>query len=264
MRLSNFLEGILKNSISNKKLLAYRESSGGDMQGGYSSVSVATVDGMVILTYSDSKWHYEDQNIKEYCLDPGVFNDLDKVIRKYKINTWNGKKFSNVFVADGASYSYSFDYEGGVRISFSSQMYPASYSNKLKELHSVIDKYKEKATPLPGLVTKEKKEEEKEEEKSSQNYPDSGKIVFEVYEYSKNWIYYRFLNGTDEDMECEDNVKLVDSDDKELYSKSHDGVIKVNAHSTYEDSCRLTHRLDEGNYYLTIGKYKAEFIIKKN
>lgn len=55
------------------------------------------------------------------------------------MQNWNNKKFSVMFVVDGASYSYSFKFEDNTSVSFSSQVYPVSYSEKLSEINKMIE-----------------------------------------------------------------------------------------------------------------------------
>ena len=244
--------------VKNKELISYRYSSGGGMTGGGNSTEISIIDGEVILSYSNTEWWYEDADITEYKLDKAVLTDIESVFRKYKMQNWNDKKFSNMFVADGPSYSYSFKFEDSTMVSFSSQVYPVSYSEKLAELDKVIEQYKERGTLEPGLVTKEKTDEEL----AGKNNPDNGLVEIEVYEYSKDRIYFRILNGTDEDVAVSNSVKLVrNSDGEMLYNESSEYSIEVNATSANEEYL-LSGRLEEGIYTIYVGDYSAEFEIR--
>ena len=245
-------------NVKNKRLISYVHSSGGCMSGGGNSTEISIIDGEVILTYSDKEWWYDDKDITEYKLDKAVLTDIENVFRKYKMQNWNNKKFTNMFVDDGSSYSYSFKFDDRTRISFSSQVYPAFYSKKLNEIAKVIEQYKERGALEPGLVTKEKTDEEL----VSKNKPDNGLVEMEVYEYSKDRIYFRILNGTDEDVAVSDSIKLVrNSDGEMLHNESSEYSIEVNAASAYEEYL-LSGRLGEGIYTLYIGDYSAEFEIR--
>ena len=245
-------------NVKNKELISYVYSSGGGMNGGGNSTEISIIDGEVILTYSDTEWWYEDDDITEYKLDKAVLTDIESVFRKYKMQNWNDKKFTDMFVADGPSYSYSFKFEDSTRVSFSSQVYPVSYSEKLAEIDKVIEKYKERGTLEPGLVTKEKTDEEL----AGKNNPDNGLVEIEVYEYSKDRIYFRILNGTDEDVAVSNSVKLVrNSDGEMLYNESSEYSIEVNATSANEEYL-LSGRLEEGIYTIYVGDYSAEFEIR--
>ena len=245
-------------NVKNKRLISYVHSSGGCMSGGGNSTEISIVDGEVILTYSNKEWWYDDKDITEYKLDKAVLTDIESVFRQYKMQNWNGKKFTNMFVADGPSYSYSFRFEDRTRISFSSQVYPAFYSKKLNEITKVIEQYKERGALEPGLVTREKNEEEL----MCKDKPDNGLIEIEIYKYSKDIIYFRILNGTDEDVTVSDSVKLVrNSDGKMLYNESSEYSIEVNATSANEEYL-LSGRLEEGIYTIYVGDYSAEFEIR--
>ncbi|MGN0374253.1 MAG: hypothetical protein ACI4EN_02045, partial [Butyrivibrio sp.] len=137
-------------NVKNKELISYVYSSGGSMSGGGNSTEISIIDGEVILTYSYTEWWYADADITEYRLDKAVLTDIESVFRKYKMQNWNGKKFTDMFVNDGGSYGYSFKFEDGTRVSFSSQVYPVSYSKKLDEIDKVIEQYKERGTLEPG------------------------------------------------------------------------------------------------------------------
>ena len=245
-------------NVKNKKLISYVYSSGGGMNGGGNSTEISIIDGEVILTYSDTEWWYEDDDITEYKLDKAVLADIESVFRKYKMQNWNDKKFTDMFVADGPSYSYSFKFEDSPRVSFSSQVYPVSYSKKLAEIDKVIEKYKERGSLEPGLVTKEKTDEEL----AGKNNPDNGLVEIEVYEYSKDRICFRILNGTNEDVAVSNSVKLVrNSDGEMLYNESSEYSIEVNATSANEEYL-LSGRLEEGIYTIYVGDYSAEFEIR--
>ena len=245
-------------NVENKELISYVYSSGGDMTGGGNSTEISIIDGDVILTYSDKEWWYDDYDITEYKLDKAVLADIESVFRKYKMQNWNDKKFTDMFVADGPSYSYSFKFEDSTRVSFSSQVYPVSYSAKLAEIDKVIEQYKERGTLEPGLVTKEKTDEEL----AGKNTPDNGLVEIEVYEYCKDRIYFRILNGTDEIVAVSNSVKLVrNSDGEMLYNESSEYSIEVNATSANEEYL-LSGRLEEGIYTIYVGDYSAEFEIR--
>ena len=122
----------------------------------------------------------------------------------------------------------------------------------------MIEQYREKGTLEPGLVTKEKTDEEL----AGKNQPDNGLIGIEVYEYSRDSVYYRILNGTDGAVTISDSMKLVrNSDGETLYNESSDFPIEVNAESAEECNIR-SGRLEEGIYTLSVGDYSAEFEIR--
>ena len=243
--------------VKNKELISYRYSSGGGMTGGGNSTEISIVGDEAILTYSEKEWWYEDAHITEYRVDKAVLADIESVFRKYKMQNWNNKKFSDMFVNDGPTFSYSFRFDDNTGVAFSSQVYPASYSEKLAELDKVIEQYKESAALQPGLVTKEKTEEEL----AGKGTPDNGLVGIEVYEYSKDEIRFRVSNGTGDNISVSNSVKLVlNSDGEELYNESSEYSIEVNA-NTAEELSVPSGRLEEGVYTLYAGDYSAEFEI---
>lgn len=242
----------------NKELISYVYSSGGGMSGGGNSTEINIINDEVILTYSDKKWWYDDYDVSEYKLDKAVLDDIKDVFTKYKMQKWNDRKFTDMFVADGPSYSYSFKFADGSGVSFSSQIYPKSYGDKLAEIYKVIEQYRERGTLEPGLVTNEKTDEEM----VRKNEPDNGLVEVEVYEYSKDRIHFRILNGTENDVEVSNSVKLVrNSDGEMLYNESSEYSIEVSATSASEEYL-MSGRLEEGIYTIYVGDYSAEFEIR--
>lgn len=245
-------------NVKNKELVSYVYSSSGGMSGGGNFTEISIINDEVILTYSDKEWWYDDYDVVEYKLDKSVLADIESVFTKYNMQKWNGRKFTDMFVADGPSYSYSFKFEDGTRVSFSSQVYPKSYGDKLAEIDKVIEQYRERGTLESGLVTEEKTDEEM----VGKNEPHNGLVEVEVYEYSKDRIHFRILNGTENDVEVSNSVKLVRNSDGEiLYNESSEYSIEVSAASSNEESI-LSGRLEEGIYTIYVGDYSTEFEIR--
>lgn len=252
-----FRRGKVPN-VKNKKLISYRYSSGGDMCGGRKSTEISSIDGEMILTCADRTWWYEDENIIEYRLDREALSDIEGVFRKYMMQKWNQRKFTNMFVADGPGYSYTFKFEGNTTVSFSSQLYPLSYSKKLSKIQQVVTQCREKGTLEPGLMTREKTVEELQRK----DRPDNGRVEIEVYEYSRGRIHFRISNGTDASVAVRNSVRLVRNRDGEvLYIDSSEDSIEVNANTAHEEMFCLSGRLAEGMYTLYVGEYSALFEI---
>ena len=94
------------------------------------------------------------------------------------------------------------------------------------------------------------------------NEPHNGLVEVEVYEYCKDRIHFRILNGTENDVEVSNSVKLVRNSDGEiLYNESSEYSIEVSAASSNEESI-LSGRLEEGIYTIYVGDYSAEFEIR--
>lgn len=127
-------------NIQGKHLNTYSYNSGGGMTGGYYRKTVKRCEGYALISIESAEWHSQDPVVEEYRTDTVVLDELEAVVRKYKMNFWNRKKFTNMFVHDGESYSYHFDFDG-VDISFSSQIYPMKYKEKLTELDNIVERY---------------------------------------------------------------------------------------------------------------------------
>ena len=133
------------------------------------------------------------------------------------------------------------------------------YAKKLSEINSVIERYKSEGSPEPRLVTAKKTDEELVK---NQN-PCNGKIELEVYQYSADSLYFRVLNGTNENASIGNNIKLVrNSDGKTLVETKLFYPIEPNATSTETETLRLKERLAEGVYTLSAGDYSDEFEIR--
>ncbi len=133
--------------ILNKHLNSYSYSSGGGMRGGYFRKTVNRRNDSAVIRIESAEWYSQNPSVEEYQVSTDVLDELEAVIRKYKMNDWNRKKFTDMFISDGESYSYSFDFDGNT-ISFSSQYYPEEYGDKLNELESVVKKYIEASQSL--------------------------------------------------------------------------------------------------------------------
>ena len=135
-------------SIKGQQLVKYEYYSGGGMTGGYHRETVKKYDDTsAVITTEKAEWHNDEPEITEYKVDIAIMDELEKIIRKQKMNFWHRKKFSNVFIADGESMGYTFTFDDA-EIDFSSQHYPAQYRNKLQKLDETVDAYLKNAVLL--------------------------------------------------------------------------------------------------------------------
>ncbi len=243
-------------SIRKQHLNSYTYSSGGSMTGGFYRESVKRADGgTALVSISEAEWHSQDPTVREYKVDDALLDELEKVIRSEKMNFWNGKKFTNMFVADGASYSYSFSFDKA-SIGFSSQIYPGSYRTKLAKLAEVIKRYLADATPLPGLVN------ERQGDENNVQLPED-KLELYVYSYCGNYLEVRILNGTGESVAIDSNMKLVDAETGRLIAETGGYFPRmVSAKSRDELSFFVEERLEAGQYTLTLGEREIPFEIR--
>lgn len=138
-------------SLKGQHLKKYTYSSGGGMTGGYYSKTVEkTDDDKALITVETAEWHNNEPEVKKYIVDSSVLFEIEKVVRRYRMNFWHNKKFTKMFVADGESYSYGFRFDEAY-IDFSSQIYPLRYRVKLKKLDEIIENYIEGAKELSSL-----------------------------------------------------------------------------------------------------------------
>lgn len=243
---------------SDAKLVSFCYSSGGGMDGGGSSTEVYTIEDRVYLKISDTEWWYEDNNVKEYQVSNEILEEITKVFKKYKFNRWNNKKFTNMFISDGASHSYRFEFDNNKSVYFSSQIYPSKYRKKLDEIHEIIKKYTDGAKAEPGLI----KPEKTHEEKIYHAKPDNGSIELEVYEYSRKELYYRILNGTSEEVTVTNDIKLISAGTEEvIYESKSKYDNEVGANYASEECVSLKGRLPAGKYTLHVGEYSVDFEI---
>lgn len=242
-----------------ENLEKYSCNTGGDMRGSSSSVYVSRMNGgQALLGFTSKDWYADDNTVREYLVSDTILTELEEVFKSEGMKRWDNKKITNVFIADGASIGYCFDFEKE-RVSFSSQYYPAAYQNKLNKLDKIIKKYAEGAELLPGLVVTPKSKEEA----VAVSHPQEGLIRLEVYEYSKNRLYYRYSNGTDEERKLPSNIRLEKANTGEkLYEENLSYTYTWYAHSSKESSFNLDERLGTGIYRLVSENLVCEFEIR--
>lgn len=246
--------------IEKEKLTGYKYSRSGDMQGSSYSESVQEYsEDSALFTIMQREWHRDDGTVKEYLVDKEILNELKAVFVKYHMEKWDNKKFTDRFIADGASDSYRFEFETN-HVSFSSQYYLEKYSSKLKELDEILNKHLENATLLPGLLIHDSIKE------SDYTLPydlNNGKIVLSVYSYHQKYLYYRLANGTNEEKKIESVIRLYrDGESVPIYEKSSEHKISLSAHRLYENSVKLNKLLAPGKYRFEAFGYETEFEIQ--
>lgn len=242
-------------SISGQHLNTYSCSSGGGMTGGYYRETIKKYDNHALISIESAEWHSQDPVVKEYLTDASVLEELEAVVRKYRMNCWHGKKFTSMFIDDGESMSYHFDFDDAT-VYFSSQFYPAGYSEKLAKLDSIVKKYIETGEKLPGLVNPKTDEE--------QNYslPENELVIY-VCSYVRNYLGLKILNGTDEDVKISEKYRLINADTDEVLLEDevpYGG--EFSQHSRDEMDIRLKERLQAGNYKIIFGELEIPFEIR--
>lgn len=127
-------------NIKGQKLNEYYYSVGGGMTGGYYRKKIKRNGTNAIISTEEASFHNEEPVKSESIVEAAVLDEIEAVVRKYRMNFWNRKKFTNMFISDGESESFSFCFDEN-SISFSSQIYPQKYGDKLKEIKEIVNKY---------------------------------------------------------------------------------------------------------------------------
>jgi len=247
------------SGIRRQALEEYTYSSGGDMIGSLYSESVKLVDEThALITKSSNKAYYSKPETSEYLVDAKILDDIKAIFIKYNMYNWNGRRLSNIFVADGASHSYRFYFEDK-DIYFSSQVVPKLYYSKLEKIDEVISSYLKDAQQVPGLLMDDKKDEEG----YNDSLPVEGQITLEIYSYSKKVITAEFKNGTNEVFEVPDTYTLVNNETGLVVSEGkYNGPSCVYENGIEEGYFKLDEFLTVGTYTLTIGEYSVQFEIR--
>ena len=156
------------------------------------------------------------------------------------------------------SYSYEF-YFGKAYISFSSQMYPKKYYDKLKKLHDIVEEYTKKGERLPGLCLPEIPENEQ----YNRHRPENGKVWLEVFSYFAGELSFRILNGTGENIEVTSDKSLFREGENEPFARKESAYKnKVYANICDEDSIKVPFILEAGIYRLEACGLSCSFELK--
>lgn len=249
-------------ALRKKHMDRYEYSKGGDMVGSrYSEIIRRYDDTHAILSISSSSWYDEDPSVSEYLLDAEILQEIESVFRKYRMHWWAHRRISRIFIADGASHSYSFRF-GETSIGFSSQHYPAYYRKRLQKIDGAIEKYKTGQDKLPGLVKLENAEEG-EPDRSRQ--PTPGEVRLEVYGYAGGYLKCRLLNGTEEEAAIPNQFRLFRTDDGEeipVLNSKYEMEYAVAGGSVREERAEVAGQLLPGSYRLEVGGFSARFEIR--
>lgn len=135
-----------KNKWENQELEKYSTVTAGDMRGSAHRIELSKdEDGKALLVFSDTEEHGQEPVVKAYLVDGRILEEIKEVFIDEGMYGWDGRKFSGIFIADGANTSYSFIFADD-DVSFSSQIYPEKYRKKLDRLDAVIEKYRATGT----------------------------------------------------------------------------------------------------------------------
>ncbi|MCF0150262.1 MAG: hypothetical protein HUJ80_02515 [Firmicutes bacterium] len=254
--------------IKDKTMFSYTHSFGGGMSGGGRSFELHyDCEDRLILTASSKSWYGQIPSVREYLVADDTLSRLEEVARKYHMERWNNKEFTNQFIADGASESYHFAFKkdrkkrGGYEsFGFSSQYYPDRYANKLAQLDAIVSDAVEKGELLPGLLLPA----EEEEDAFAGPVIPAGEVSILVTEYSQDTLHFRMLNGTESELTVQAACAVYDAATGDLVCDNSDSYSSPLSCSPqrYEDAATtLSVRLGAGIYRLTVGEYNGTFEI---
>ena len=147
---------------------------------------------------------YGNPNEEEYNVDKCVLNDIENILNKYNVSSWNGFNKSDNNVLDGNSFSIYIKMNDNSKIEASGYMiYPNNYSSVKKELdtlfNSLIDGGDKDLKPIIYLYPKESMNI-----KVELGYPN--KLTTTYPKYKDYWLVYATPEGT-----------LIDKDTKRKY-----------------------------------------------
>ena len=247
-----------KSEYAGNTLVKYEYHYGGNMNGNSHRETVEAVDDAhARISIEHAEWYCEDPKVDEYLVDISIMEELKEVFCRYCMEQWHNKEFTDEFVCDGETYGYDFKFEGKPEIWFSSMVFPREYSEKLSGLHEVFKRYLAEGERLPGLVLARTDEPEE-----CRRTPEKDKIVLEVYEYCKGTLYYRFGNGTEEDMEWTDIALYQNGRKEPLVSVSERYPNYSRADSFAEEILEVPGQLAAGKYRLEAAGYTCKFEVK--
>ena len=261
----NGLDAAEKKALKKDSLTCYTYSRSGDMRGSSYSESVKMMeDGQVLLTYENADWHGADPEVTEYLVSPEALSEIEAVFRKYGMQNWHNKKFTDLFIDDGATKSYYFTFgASSCRVHFSSQLFPENYSKKLAELNAVLEKYRDQGERLPGLVIENT---EDDGEGFPAYSPEEGVVTLQVYCYSRKALDIRIKNGLEDTINLTEDYRLILEDTGEVIfetAKEDSETLEIDG-GDYADGQRikLSDWLKEGTYRLETPDYSCSFEIR--
>lgn len=248
--------------FSNKyhDLQVYSYSSGGNMNGNSYVETISKINSQYILSISSAEWYFQPPKVTEYIVDKAILNDIEKVFSKHHMERWKNKKFTDMFIADGETKSYSFDFPEE-SISFSSQIFPTKYRTKLSEIDDVIKKYIKQENKLPGLALPNLNDNDVY--KYYREYNDNIELL--PISYSRGYLKYIIKNGTDKEISLKgDFILRITKDDQVIFEKKEltKYTSSISPKSSYDSSIKLKDWLQPGFYKLEVNSYSCNFEIK--
>ena len=128
--------------ISNIKRFHFSYSVGYHYEASF-IYNVDIVDGKYQATIKKEGVTIEDA--KKVIITKKDVNKIEEILKKYKVNSWNGFNKSNKYVLDGDSFSLYVTFEDETEIDASGyMMYPKNYNNVQGELDKLFNEFYER------------------------------------------------------------------------------------------------------------------------
>lgn len=236
-------------------------SSGGDMRGSYHGLTVKTLDNSSALVFfEDADWHNEAIAVKEYIVPVSVLEDIKTIFNKNKLARCEKAPMSKFVVMDGATSSYSFEFEDTrIRFSSSQNLSKENY-DALREIRKFVDNACQKGQLLPGLVL----EKNADGTAQSRYVNVKGKMAIKVVGYKEKTLTIALGNASEEQKSISLKAKITElnNPNKIVEQNATDKTKGMPAKYNDDFEWKLDNRLEAGNYQLDLGGYTTEFTIK--
>jgi len=121
------------------KLIAYSTGKAGGMCGSNSSTSITyTEDGRCKVSNSERPLQSQTTRIETYFAD-GLLQKLSEICERYHVIEWTDLPDEDIFMHDASTYSETFTFENGTKISLGSRKKtPAQAGEMAREINELI------------------------------------------------------------------------------------------------------------------------------
>lgn len=131
-------QNINPQESTNAKIISF-EYEYGSYWGGYYYYNIETIEEKIIFTAKG--YNGVELDICKQVSEEDI-KKLDSIIKKYKIDEWNGFNESDIAILDGYSYTLKVEYSDGRKIeSYGYEKYPENYEEGDKELSELLKQF---------------------------------------------------------------------------------------------------------------------------
>ena len=258
---TGFAFDLFSKAIVDESLTSVSFHRGGDMQGSTHGLSIKAIDNnSALVCYEDAKWHFEAIDVKEYIVPITVLEDVKNIFNKNQLLRCEKAPKSKFRVLDGATSSYSFNFDKK-RVYFSStQELQNEQYEALREIKRCISDACQKGQRLPGLVL----QLDADGNLPKRNAVSKGVVAIKVVGYKNNILHIAIGNGLEQEKIINPHAKLVNALNPGVVVAEKNSEAPLNLPKYYNEdySWKLGKRLVPGKYILELGGYTTEFEIK--